>query len=315
MKQLIRRFLTKLFGYLPDNLILIIIKIYNNSLFKNNLDLFFIFRRSADVGIVSNILVILGHINFLSKFKIPLYVDLKFFYNRLHHISYKKRNNYWNNYFYQPFNKKDLKKKSSSLIFFSDFISRKQFSNKNFLKNIKNFTSLFKSYIKLKKNTISYINKKISRVIKPKDKVLGVCIRDSYSKFKYHPIQPDLKMILQDINELLQLYPINKILIVCDNFNKITEIKKIYGSKVVYIKRPRIKYTENNFKNKNTLLEFHKFSKTYTSHNKTLDYLSEIYALSRCQHLISAINGATCASLLINAGKYKTTKIYNLGVH
>jgi hypothetical protein len=313
MKKLIKFFLIKLFEYLPDNLIFLIIKIYNNSLFKNNSDLFFIFRRSGDMGIVSNILVILTHINLLSKFKVPMYVDLKFFYNRLHHISYKKRNNYWNNYFYQPFNKKDFKKKSSSLIFFSDFIIKKQFSDKNFLKNIKNFSSLFKSYIKLKKKTINYVNKKISRVIKPKDKVLGVCIRDAYSKFKYHPIQPDLKMIVKDINELLQLYPINKILIVCDNFSKVEEIKKIYGSKVVYIKRPRIKYAESNCKN--TLLEFHKFSNTYTSHNKTLDYLSEIYALSRCDHLLSALNGATCASLLINDGKYKTTKIYNLGVN
>ena len=126
MKKLIKFFLIKLFEYLPDNLIFLIIKIYNNSLFKNNSDLFFIFRRSGDMGIVSNILVILTHINLLSKFKVPMYVDLKFFYNRLHHISYKKRNNYWNTYFYQPFNKKDFKKKSSSLIFFPDFIIRKK---------------------------------------------------------------------------------------------------------------------------------------------------------------------------------------------
>jgi hypothetical protein len=199
--------------------------------------------------------------------------------------------------------------------------------------NLLKFSKLYKRYIKLNKSLKIYLNKNISKIIKNDDIVLGVAVRHGYiiSKPKDHDIQPNLTLLKKDIKILLSKYPINKILVVCDNYEFISKLKKVFKKKIIYIDRPRISDPRyfNKYKDKeyldnssmrtqgieNLLLETADFNRFNEKQKKTKEYISEIYALAKCDHLLAGRSSGTLADVIINGGMYKTSKLYNLGCY
>ena len=88
------------------------IKIKNNALFLNNDDIEYVFQRNnPEVGIFSNVLVLISHLRFCKIHDISLSVDLSFFFSRIYHKSYNNRHNYWEDYFEPCINADNSKKR------------------------------------------------------------------------------------------------------------------------------------------------------------------------------------------------------------
>lgn len=318
------------------NFIWLILKIFNKALFTNNKNLYYVFRRYQSAGIFSQFLLVLWQMKFLESKGIPMYVDLKFYYNELHHKSKKNLHNYWNDYFLQPYNKIFFRNRKIAIKNYSRYnISLWSYPNifTADINNLLKFSKLYKRYIKLNKSVKIFLSKKISQIIKKNDIVLGVAIRHGYiiSKPIGHDIQPSLPLLIKDIKILISKYPINKILVVCDNYEVISELKKIFKKKIIYIDRPRIsdpKYF-NKYKSKeylmnssmtvqgieNLLLETADFDRVNEKQKKTKEYISEIYALAKCDHLLAGRSSGTLSAVIINGGLYKTSKLYNFGCY
>jgi hypothetical protein len=336
LKLFLIKISNSLISILGPNFIWLILKIFNKALFKNNLDLYYVFRRYQSAGIFSQFLLVLWQIKFLESKKIPMYVDLKFYYNELYHKSKINLHNYWNDYFLQPFNKNFFRNRKVEIKNYSRYnISLWDYPNifRADIYNLLKFSKLYKRYIKLNKSLKIYLNKNISKIIKNDDIVLGVAVRHGYiiSKPKDHDIQPNLTLLKKDIKILLSKYPINKILVVCDNYEFISKLKKVFKKKIIYIDRPRISDPRyfNKYKDKeyldnssmrtqgieNLLLETADFNRFNEKQKKTKEYISEIYALAKCDHLLAGRSSGTLAAVIINGGMYKTSKLYNLGCY
>ena len=335
-KLFIIKLSNSLIRILGPKFIWFILKILNKSLFKNNSNLYYDFRRYQSAGIFSQFLLILWQIQFLETLKIPMHVDLKFYYNELYHKSKKKLHNFWNDYFLQPYDETFFRNRKIAIKNYSRYnLSLWGYPDifKADIKNLVKFSKFYKRYIKLNKTVKIKVNKKISKIIKTNDIVLGVAIRDGYilARSKDHDIQPNLTLLKKDIRKLLRKYPINKILVVCDNNDFILKLKKYFKKKIIYIERPRMsdpRYV-NRFKDKNYimnssiqtrgiekhLLETSDFGRKNEKQKKTEEYISEIYALAKCDHLLAGRSSGTLAAVIINGGLYKTSKLYNLGTY
>ena len=328
-KEIVFAFGFSIIKLLGSNIIFFILKIFNKVLFYKNTDLIYIFRRKGNQGIISNILFVINALKYLDKFKIPLYVDLKFYQNDLYHK--EKKHNIWEDYFLQPSGTKALKIKKKKLLNFPKFHLDlgEQWDVYN-LKKLIDYQATAEKYIKLNDKTRLFVNKKISEIINPGDKILGINVRHSYIFLKNdtsNPKQPDITLLLDDIKKIINNNPINKILIVSENINLISKIKKIYGKMVIFIKRPRINIgasSQNILNLKNfpfpkdklkKLMEVADFGRKDEIVIKNREYISEIYALAKCEHLIAGVCSGTIFSLLLNKGKYKTVKLYNLGYY
>ena len=65
----------------------------------------------------------------------------------------------------------------------------------------------------------------------------------------------------------------------------------------------------------NLLLETADFDRVNEKQKKTKEYISEIYALAKCDHLLAGRSSGTLSAVIINGGLYKTSKLYNFGCY
>jgi len=338
LKYKLKALIAILFQLLGPHFRWMMIKTLNNALFKKNSDLFYIFEWSGLTGVFGSFLMVLFNIRMLEKFKIPMYINSE---NHYYAISVEKKtdsNNIWSRYFQQPFAKKLFKDRNTTIkpylggnklltFLYECSLPKAEYNVADMVK----LSPLFKRYIKLSNKTSKYVNKKISKIINPKDIVLGVSIRHGYvvAKPTDHKIQPDMPMLIGDIKKLLKSYMINKILVVCDNQKPIAQLKKVFGDLIVSINRPRI--DDQRYLNRSTvllaqknaqvqgcekkLLDFADFGRKNEIDKKANEYISEIYALARCNHLLAGKSSGSAAAVVINGGKYKTAKLYELGTY
>jgi len=338
-KYIIKFFVVKFFLLSGPSLKWLIIKILNNALFKKNSVIFYTHQSSGLTGIFATVLIILLKIKFLEKFRVPIHItsDLHWF-KSLYKL--KKKNSIWHSYFQKPYPIKSFKGrnieiksyegKNKLLTFLTECLYPMIEYN---LANLIKLSPLFKAYIKLNRKTGIYVKKEISKIINSKDVVLGVSVRRGFvvAKSKNHPIQPDLSMLKKDIKKILKSHIINKILVVCDDNRLITQLKKQFRKIVVYIDRPRL--NDERYPNRSTLvmrkkellsvqvqgnlgkkiIELSDFGRKNELYKRTREYISEIYALARCQHLLAGKSSGSAASIVINSGKYKSVKLYELG--
>lgn len=309
-----------------------ILNILNNTIFKGKSKKYYVFRRFGNNGIFSSYLEILGILNELEKISIPMSIDLGFYFNELYHKSETEKYNFWDSYFLQPHDIDKLKRYPINNFpkLFLDFKTSRNLFDVN---QLISFSKLSKRYLRLNQETNDFVNNKLLNLFNKDDEVIGVNIRENFTigRPKNHPIQPDIMMIKEDIDKILQTHKVNKIFVASDNFEQIEILIRKYGKMIVYIERPRIgdKRYKNNIKNKTythrsaqqiknneaLLLEIADFGRLNEIEEKTKEYISEIYGLARCQHLVAGVTSGSSASVIINGGRYKTIKFYNLGLY
>jgi hypothetical protein len=342
LKNNSKYFLSKFIRLLGPNFFWMLIKILNNALFKKNSDLYYTFQMTGNTGIFGTFVSILNIIRILEIYKVPIYIKSDQHFYVLDLKSKKKYANIWNLYFQQPYRLDKLIKKKISLTQYNGkskflrFLSEVSIQVDDYsLEGIKLLSKISSKFIKLNSKVRMYVNKKISEIIKPKDIVLGIYIRDAYTVLrpKNHWVQPDMVTLKKDIKKLFVNYKINKILVVCENHQIIKDLGDEFGDIVVSINRPRINdqryknkfsyapskklpsniQVKRNFKKK--IIDYSDFGRINEIEERTKEYISEIYALARCKHLLAGKSNGSAAAVILNNCRYETVKFYELGFY
>jgi hypothetical protein len=265
---------------------------------KNKNLIFYIIKRDVGSGFFSNLFFILNHIRIAQKFNFIPVIDMKNFKTIYNDKTKKYKNkNFWEVYF-KKITKYDLKDvyKSNNVIFSSNFLPSDTVMmdwNKN------NLRKIYKKYIKI--NPI-FISKKNFFVKKNfKQKTLGVHFRGtSYKIARSHSFQPNLKIMIDLINSLIQKYNYKKIFVITEEQTYLDGLKKEFKNRLIFYESYR-SYKNDAFKN---------YPRKDHRYKLGEEALIETLILSECNGLISNTTNIEKAAKFISQKKQMVHEIY-----
>ena len=173
------------------------------------------------------------------------------------------------------------------------------------------YTQIIKNQISLNETKKNYILKK-TLMIGLDDNTLGVFSRGTdYVNIrpKGHPIQPTAEELKKNISTKIVEWGITKIYFVTEDTNLYKQIKNEFGD--IILGNPLNKSlgyidgTLNPISGNSTL----------SPAERALEYLTDVYILSKCPYFLGSLAGGSMAALLINDNEYVGKKIIDLGVY
>jgi hypothetical protein len=177
------------------------------------------------------------------------------------------------------------------------------------------YREIFAKYIKFKPQTEDFLTIKYNELLKNKGKVLGVhCRGTDYVALKPsgHPIQPSTDEVITKAREVMREYS-------CPYIYLATEDKDIYDLFAKHFENELILDNASRW-SITDLPEGKSNSKRLSYTDKTgkiqsaMEYLAQMYLLSRCNCLVCGATAGTAGVLLMN-DKYDYIYIYNLGYY
>lgn len=161
--------------------------------------------------------------------------------------------------------------------------------------------------IKFNKITQNYLEQKYNEIIPKNKKILGIQIRGTdYNKINAlgHPIQPEINDFLPFCNEKFIAYQYDYVFLVTEDADKLDKAKNVFKDKLLYIEKERVKdFTVE--KGCQALIPVSTKTNKNAKYLVNLNYLCEIYILSKCDSLISGLTGGVIGACLMNKGKYE----------
>lgn len=150
-------------------------------------------------------------------------------------------------------------------------------------------------------------------------RAIGVMVREGYShlnKLNYaliagHAVQPELEQVIEDIHKWLKLWNCDRVFISAEYQQTIDVMQAAFGEKLLYTRRERKNFSADSpdeYKNRRR-----KYYQKVSREQINIDYLKEVYFLSRCTSLVAGRASASIVAALWNGGKYEHRHIYELG--
>ena len=177
---------------------------------------------------------------------------------------------------------------------------------------IKKFFQLA-AIVPLNSKVENIINQKSKEILKNKKNILGIAFRfgghskKHFAKTIGHPVQPDIDEMIKLAKIYLDKWGMQYIFLTSDTEEAAQEFKKIFKDKLIILKRERF----------SELLKKGETNNLYSQENlykTSLNYLTEMTLLSRCDCLIGSINSGLRYAVIQNNCKYKNVKILNYGL-
>lgn len=156
--------------------------------------------------------------------------------------------------------------------------------------------------------TKTYFEKRINENFPEEGRILGVCVRAmSYGSavVKNHPIQPDMEQLKVLINQKMEEWELDYCFVTCESQLVIDELKDCFEDKLIFL--PRKRYTYKPTSEDNVLYE------DGQKYQTNLDYLTEMYMLSKCTCIIGGMNSGMRASIIWNKNNYENMYIFDRG--
>ena len=308
---------------------------------------FYLVRRFNSVtGIFSNYTVFLKHIRFALENNLIPVIDMQYEENYIYHEEGQLgKINIWQNYFKQPF-EYDLK----DVLFSSNVI----FSNNDVLSLYRLEPDIYKSkneiecwgqiasnFLKFNDETYLYLNNIYKKLIPENKKVMGVSYRSGYvnGKPSGHPIQPSIEELIYDSKKYFNELNYDYIFLSVEDQKIVDIFKNEFGDDLIVVDRLRINsdskvinnrsekndinYREkikdcidlDKLKDLNSYLETTSFDRENDKFHKGLEYISEMYILSKCNSLICGMTSGIISSIILNRNEYEFLKAYDLGTY
>lgn len=167
--------------------------------------------------------------------------------------------------------------------------------------------------IPFNEETENIIEGKCNSLFGNKKNILGVAFRFGghsqrhFEKAVGHPIQPEIDEMIKVVYVYLNKWNMDYIFLTSDTDEAIKEFQHVFGNKLIFLERKR--FSENLKKGEK--------NKIYLKNNlyqTSIDYLTEMALLSKCDCFISSINSGMRYALIRNNNKYKNVKILNYGL-
>ena len=313
-----------------------------------NPDIVFYLIRSENPagGIFSNHNIFLKQIRFaISKNYIPV-IDMQFEENCIYHEKDQAGViNTWDLYFSQPFGYTVNEVMQSKNVIISSNrvlnLYNHQLNSLSKEKELKTWSFLSNKYLKFNRKTQEYLDDIYKTVIPNNRKVLGVSIRDGYSKSrpKWHPIQPGIDVLIKKVKQEIAEFKYEHVFLSVETQDIIDEFEKEFQRKLIVVDRPRIgndliKTKNNNglnvelyesgqsgsieqgkLKDLSLLMDTTVFDRPNDKYLKGLEYISEMYILSKCDSLVCGETSGTIAVLIRNNNNFNNYYFFNLGLY
>lgn len=300
---------------------------------ENPNKIFYLIRMNPD-GNEGILLIYLRYLRELSRIEKTKYIpiiDMEWaFYIMAHNdISETGKINAWELYF-QPVTKYTLDsiKKSKNIIRGAvcyreqeDNYLRSNILRENSLENEADFRELCRidsKYMKLKSDLKEKFEDEYLELIGTR-RVIGVIIREGYiylNKMNYelinnHPVQPNIDKVIDDLKKWMYEWNCDFIYISAEFEQTINKMKQAFGNRLIYTNRLRKSIEADSVTEYQ--LQRDRYYKSITREEINIDYLKEVYFLSRCTNLVCGRCSASIVAAIWNKGKYENRYIYELG--
>ena len=173
--------------------------------------------------------------------------------------------------------------------------------------------------IPLNKYTENHVNDAFNNYLKGKS-TLGVSHRSTdYTNLKEHGhyIQPTVKDLILEVRKLYKLEQFEQIFISSDDYLKIEEFKKNIGIDVPVVSSERSLVNSNFYVRKYNQNEDLITETSAERENDLylfgLEYLTDIYLLSKCDYFIGGFTSGSAAILVLNNNKFKYKYLFDYG--
>ena len=307
--------------------------------------IFYLIRRgNPTVGAFSNYYVFLKHIRYaISKNYIPvidLQYDESYIYHEPEQVGFI---NVWELYFSQPFGYTVKDVMTSKSVIMSNSNVKKLFNmNIEFLlkndKILSEWSHIANNYLKYNEKTQQYLDGIYKSLVPSGKKVLGVSFRYGYSAGRPsgHPIQPSIDEIIDKVNNSMYKSRYDYIFLSVEDHKVVSRFKIEFKEKLIVISRPRINdnttvvsknssidktnyisalngiIQEDRLHDLNNYMETVSFDREDDKYLKGLEYISEMYILSKCDYLICGQSSGTWVCAIIKNDP-KSTYMFELG--
>ena len=210
-----------------------------------------IIRKCPSCGLFSVYMASLGCIHkYLIQGYIPI-IDIKSFPNIINGFNISK-GNYWEIFFEQPFGYTLDEVMENALkikrIICSDCEPRLYHRSLPFSSSQQNFWHNFANkYMPIKKETINLSNKMMNNLFNHSRNILGVLTRGTdyiYMKPKFHPIPPNLSVLIHDVTEMDKIYNYDYIFFSTEDEIIRDKFSKCFPNKIKQLK-PKTKLNYN----------------------------------------------------------------------
>lgn len=301
---------------------------------------------NATSGIFTNFTVFLKHLRFAIENGLIPVIDMQYEENCLYHETNQVgKINIWENYFKQPYsyNLNDIFFSTNVLFSSNKVLDLYEIGHDIYKhkKEVSYWGKLANDYFRFNENTELYLNNIYEGLVPKGKKVLGVSVREGYINGKPlgHPIQPSIKELIFDTHKYFNELKYDYIFLSVENEKVVDLFKEEFGNRLLVVNRPRV---SSNFKISNTrsveqdmyyrkriknciepdkLTDLNLYLDTISFERKDdkllkgLEYISEMYILSKSNSLICGITSGTISAIILNQNKYEFLKAYDLGVY
>jgi len=133
-------------------------------------------------------------------------------------------------------------------------------------------------------------------------------------KPKNHYIQPTPEQAAEVINESINKWEADLVYICTEDAAILEALKKMINAPAIYTDCSRL--TKYNATETDIVIQLTEENRMRDPYINGLEYLTDIYLLSKCDYLISGAGlMGSAAAILMNGGKYKDKRIINLGIY
>lgn len=273
-------------------------------------------KRKAKVMLIDKGYYEYGYFNFaFLNNMVSLIIDAicKGYYPVIHLDKRKEGWTNWDTFFEQPFgvslpSKYKTSKKKGGIII-------PNFKTPYNIKDLAVWSKVYNDFVVLNAQTEQYVKNEYETLLKGK-RVLGVLCRgtDYTQKRPYgHPVQPEIEDVISEARTKMTELQLDYIYLATEEYRINKQFEAAFPQKIIINKR--YYYDDVFYKNKFT--DIYQIHGNHESeiYERSLEYLSSIWLLSRCDALIAGNNGGSTAALYLNNGKYKYWKLFDLGFY
>lgn len=181
-------------------------------------------------------------------------------------------------------------------------------------KNFEIWKFLYEKFVVFNQETEDYIKKEKQQLLK--GKTLGVLLRGTdFTSLcpSGHPVQPDVKKVLMQIEKWKTEKEYRYIYVATEEKRLFDHVKKCFGEDNV-LSNSRTYYDEQYYNSKHEYIGEVHFERDNDNFLKGLEYLSSITILSSCDGLVSGNCGGSMYALL-RSTDYKDICVFNEGYY
>lgn len=269
---------------------------------------FYVIRRSPPgSGFFSNFFFVLGHLIIAKERNFEPIVDMENYLTNYHDYTFKKRN-IWENYFTQAskFELKDVY--NSKNVIESDWYYPYKYLDMTRIFNgdsefIRSLHELYSDKIPINTDVQNYLNSNVPNQFKTGGQIIGVSSRGTDYRLVegdgIHDYQPSSFELITESLKMMDIFRESFIFLATEELSVLEEFKKVFKDRLITVNRERI----SEFKNYGVPETYHQMHPQGV-YESTLEYILEIYLLSKCNNLICGKNNGSAAAIILNNLNY-----------